>query len=121
MERRRNLSNGSYMCDILLGTISLSGPTKALPVARMRFSPFAVSGMSLVPVWRPLRDHSVSPWRMMKTRGVGIGEGGKLGAGGSWKLRKEDRERTTTKYREFEESNQSSRIQPVRQATASLI
>lgn len=25
-----------------------------------------------MPVWRPLRDHSVSPWRMMKTRGVVI-------------------------------------------------
>ena len=45
---------------------------------------------------------------------------GKLGAGGSWELRKEDRERTTRMYREFEESNQSSRIQPVRQATAPL-
>ena len=25
----------------------------------------------MVPVCRPLRDHSVSPWRIMKTRGVG--------------------------------------------------
>jgi len=39
----------------------------------MRFSPLAVRGMSEVPVWRPLRDHSVSPWRIMKTRGVGGG------------------------------------------------
>ncbi|KAL3712835.1 hypothetical protein TMatcc_001537 [Talaromyces marneffei ATCC 18224] len=28
--------------------------------------------MSVVPVWRPLRDHSVSPWRTMKQRGSGI-------------------------------------------------
>jgi hypothetical protein len=31
-----------------------------------------VRGMSVEPVWRPLRDHSVSPWRTMKTRGSGI-------------------------------------------------
>jgi hypothetical protein len=49
-----------------------SEPTRALPVARMRFSPVGVRGMSVMPVWRPLRDHSVSPWRMMKTRGSGI-------------------------------------------------
>jgi len=54
------------------GTMSLSSPTRALPVARMRFSPFSVRGSSVVPVWRPLRDHSVSPWRIMKTRGSDI-------------------------------------------------
>lgn len=32
------------------GTISRSGPTSALPVAIIRFSPLAVSGMSVVPV-----------------------------------------------------------------------
>ena len=58
------------MCEILDGTINLSLPTSAFPVARMRFSPLAVRGSSEVPVWRPLSDHSVSPWRMMKTRGV---------------------------------------------------
>ena len=42
----------------------------ALPVANTRFSPLAVKGMSDDPVWRPLSDHSVSPWRTMKTRGV---------------------------------------------------
>jgi hypothetical protein len=61
-----------YMCARFLGTINLSEPTRALPVARTRFSPLDVSGMSEVPVWRPLRDHSVSPWRIMKTRGVGM-------------------------------------------------
>lgn len=60
------------MCATLDGTISLSSPTRAFPVARMRFSPLAVNGMSDVPVCRPLSDHSVSPWRMMKARGVVI-------------------------------------------------
>lgn len=60
------------MCASFAGTINLSSPTSAFPVARMRFSPFAVSGISDVPVCLPLRDHSVSPWRTMKTRGVGI-------------------------------------------------
>lgn len=58
------------MCARFRGTMRRSSPTRALPVARMRFSPLAVRGMSVVPVCRPLRDHSVSPWRMMKTRGV---------------------------------------------------
>lgn len=26
-----------------------------------------------MPVWRPERDHSVSPWRTMKTRGGMVG------------------------------------------------
>jgi len=47
-----------------------SGPTRARPVARMRCSPEAVRGMSVLPVWRPERDQVVSPWRIMKTRGV---------------------------------------------------
>ena len=55
----------------LLGTISLSGPTNARPVARMRFSPLAVSGMSVTLVCRPLSDHSVSPWRMRNNLGTG--------------------------------------------------
>jgi hypothetical protein len=68
----------------LEGTIKRSSPTKALPVAMIRFSPLAVRGMSELPVclskllfvYRllntllPFRDHSVSPWRMMKTLGV---------------------------------------------------
>lgn len=62
----------TYMCASLLGTMSLSEPTRARPVARMRRSPFAVRGCSVVPVCRPLSDHSVSPWRTMKTRGVDI-------------------------------------------------
>lgn len=53
-----------------LGTIKRSLPTNAFPVAITRFSPLAVNGMSVTPVWRPLSDHSVSPWRTMKTRGV---------------------------------------------------
>ena len=52
---------GTYMWANFEGTMSRSSPTSALPVARIRFSPFAVRGMSEVPVWRPLRDHSVSP------------------------------------------------------------
>ena len=52
--------------------MSLSSPTSARPVARIRFSPFSVKGSSVVPVCRPLSDHSVSPWRMMKARGVVI-------------------------------------------------
>lgn len=44
----------------------------ARPVALTRFSPLAVRGISVEPVWRPSRDHSVSPWRTMKTRGVDI-------------------------------------------------
>lgn len=58
------------MCATFLGTINLSCPTSALPVARTRCSPSSVSGMSVRDVCRPSRDHSVSPWRMMKTRGV---------------------------------------------------
>ena len=58
------------MCLICFGTMSLSFPTSALPVARTRFSPAAVSGMSVEPVCLPESDHSVSPWRTMKQRGV---------------------------------------------------
>lgn len=53
-------------------TMRRSSPTKALPVARILLSPLAVSGMSEMPVWRPFRLHSVSPWRTMKTLGVVI-------------------------------------------------
>lgn len=60
------------MCVSFLGTIRRSLPTRALPVALTLFSPLAVSGMSLTPVCCPLSDHSVSPWRRMKTRGVAI-------------------------------------------------
>lgn len=59
----------AYTCASFFGTTSLSSPTRALPVARIRFSPFAVSGRSVSPVCRPFRDHSVSPWRIMKQRG----------------------------------------------------
>ena len=62
----------SYMWTSCLGTIRRSSPTSARPVARTRFSPLAVRGMSEVPVWRPSSDHSVSPWRTMKHRGVVI-------------------------------------------------
>jgi hypothetical protein len=57
------------MCARFEGTINRSSPTSAFPVARTRFSPSSVSGMSEIPVWRPFSDHSVSPWRTMKTRG----------------------------------------------------
>ncbi len=66
------------------GTIRRSSPTRAFPVARMRFSPLGVKGSSVVPVWRPLRDHSVSPWRTMKTRGVGMVLEGGGDEGGWW-------------------------------------
>ena len=65
---------GAHMWAILEGTMSRSSPTRAFPVARILFSPFGVNGMSEVPVWRPLSDHSVSPWRMIKARGVVIAE-----------------------------------------------
>lgn len=65
-----------YMCANLLGTMSRSSPTRARPVARMRRSPLAVRGSSVEPVCRPFSDHSVSPWRTMKTRGVGMAVGG---------------------------------------------
>ena len=62
----------AYMWASLEGTMSLSSPTSARPVARSLFSPFSVSGSSVVPVCRPFSDHSVSPWRIMKARGVVI-------------------------------------------------
>lgn len=52
------------------GTINRSSPINALPVALIRFSPLAVKWSSVEPVCRPFSDHSVSPWRMMNTRGV---------------------------------------------------
>lgn len=66
-----------------------SSPTRAFPVARMRFSPLEVRGSSVVPVWRPLRDHSVSPWRTMKMRGVGMfmAEDGEGDERDQWKMR----------------------------------
>jgi hypothetical protein len=41
-------------------------------VARTRFSPLGVKGISVEPVCLPERDHSVSPCRTMKQRGVAI-------------------------------------------------
>lgn len=63
-------SKETYMWAIFLGAMRRSGPTRAFPVALTRFSPLEVSGMSVKPVWRPSSDHSVSPWRIRKTRGV---------------------------------------------------
>jgi hypothetical protein len=63
---------GPYMWASFRGTIKRSSPTNALPVAMILFSPSVVNGSSVVPVCRPLRDHSVSPWRTMKTLGVVI-------------------------------------------------
>ena len=60
------------MCARFFGTMRRSSPISALPVALIRFSPLAVKGSSVVPVCRPLSDHSVSPWRITKTRGVVI-------------------------------------------------
>lgn len=40
----------AYICASLEGTTKRSSPTKALPVALMRFSPLLVSGMSVLPV-----------------------------------------------------------------------
>ena len=48
-----------------------------------------------MPVCRPSRDHSVSPWRMMKARGVVIADGlrrrGSQG-GGDWRIFREEGE-----------------------------
>lgn len=70
--RRGGWEGARYMWASLEGTMSRSWPTSARPVARILFSPFSVSGSSVVPVCLPFRDHSVSPWRMMKARGVVI-------------------------------------------------
>jgi hypothetical protein len=58
------------MCTKRLGAINLSFPIRARPVALILFSPFSVRGRSVMPVCLPFNDHSVSPWRMTKTRGV---------------------------------------------------
>ena len=60
------------MCARFRGTINLSSPIRALPVALIRFSPLAVNGSSVVPVCLPFNDHSVSPCLTTKTRGVAI-------------------------------------------------
>ena len=52
---------GRYIWARCLGTINRSFPTNARPVARIRFSPFAVKGNSVLPVCLPFKDHSVSP------------------------------------------------------------
>ena len=69
-EERETEGPDTYMWTSFLGTISLSLPTSARPVARTRFSPLAVRGISVLPVCLPLSDHSVSPWRTMKTLGA---------------------------------------------------
>lgn len=58
------------MWESLEGTMRRSLPTRARPVARTRFSPEGVRGMLVVEVCLPERDQVVSPWRIMKTRGV---------------------------------------------------
>lgn len=58
------------MCARFPGLINLLSPTRACPVCLILDSPLGVRARSVVPVCRPLSDHSVSPWRMMKTRGV---------------------------------------------------
>ena len=40
--------------------------------------------MSVLPVWRPDWDHSVSPWRIRKTRGVVASLSGIVGRLGRW-------------------------------------
>ena len=46
-------------------------PASRVP-SRLAWSrPTSVSGMSVVPVWRPSRDHSVSPWRTSHTGALG--------------------------------------------------
>lgn len=60
---------------MFFGTINRSFPTNAFPVAFIRFSPFSVRGRSVEPVCRPFRDHSVSPWRIMKQRGAIMDDG----------------------------------------------
>lgn len=82
---------GTNMWASFRGTISLSSPTRARPVALILFSPLAVRGSSVVPVCLPLRDHSVSPWRTTKTRGVDIMAGCWGWGGGEQDLEKEYR------------------------------
>lgn len=62
----------TYTWASLPGTISRSSPINALPVALTRFSPLRVRSNSVIPVCLPLSDHSVSPWRTMKARGVAM-------------------------------------------------
>jgi hypothetical protein len=79
----------TYMWTSCFGTIKRSSPTRARPVARTRFSPLLVRGMSEVPVWRPSSDHSVSPWRTMKHRGVVMAVEGR---GGDWEKKRREKE-----------------------------
>lgn len=60
------------MCARFPGLINLLSPTRACPVCLILDSPLGVRARSVMPVCRPLSDHSVSPWRMMNTRGVAI-------------------------------------------------
>ena len=64
-------------------------------MVRTRFSPLAVRGMLDVPVCFPESDHSVSPWRTMKQRGVVIVDDG---AGEKSKGSIEERKRHGKKY-----------------------
>ena len=68
----------TYICARCFGTINRSSPTNAFPVARTRFSPLAVRGISEEPVCLPERDHSVSPCRTMKQRGLVMASHGVL-------------------------------------------
>ena len=45
------------------GTSSPSSPARSRPAACACCSPFRVSGESSCPCWRPMRFHSVCPWR----------------------------------------------------------
>lgn len=66
----RQIDRWRYICARFPGLINLLSPTRACPVCLILDSPFSVRARSVVPVCRPLSDHSVSPWRMMKTLGV---------------------------------------------------
>lgn len=60
------------MCERREGSMRRPGPRREREEERTWDSPRGVSGISVVPVCRPLMVHSVSPWRARKTRGVVI-------------------------------------------------
>jgi hypothetical protein len=56
------------MCAIWEGAMRRSSPIRARPVVLTRDSPCAVKGKSVVEVYLPMRDHSVSPERFVRCR-----------------------------------------------------
>lgn len=59
--RRARVRGETNRWVIRLGSMILPGPTTTLPDDATCSSPLAVKGISLLPVYRPEIDHSVSP------------------------------------------------------------